>query len=77
MRNIMKKYGPRLSLAGGALVGGVGSAVAAVPAAFTDAVGSATTDGTAMALALVGVAAAIVVVKIAMAYVKGLKSAAK
>lgn len=75
MRNIAKKYGPRIAAFGsGALVV---PAFAAVPEAFTEAVANATADGSAMALALVGVAAAIVVVKIAMAYVKGLKGAAK
>lgn len=49
------------------------SALAEVPAAFTTAVTDITTDGAAMAAALVGVAAAIVVVMIALKFVKRLK----
>ena len=49
------------------------SALADVPTAFTTAVTGITTDGAAMAGALVGVAAAIVVVMIALKFVKRLK----
>ena len=49
------------------------SALADVPTAFTTAVTDITTDGAAMAGALVGVAAAIVVVMIALKFVKRLK----
>lgn len=57
-------------------VGALGSSVALaeVPAAFTSAVTDITTNGTAMAGALVGVAAAVVVVMIALKFVKRLKS---
>lgn len=55
--------------------GFAGSSFAAVPASFTTAVTDVTTDGAAMAGALVGVAAAIVIVMIAMKFVKRLKGA--
>jgi hypothetical protein len=51
------------------------AAFADVPAAFTTAVTSATTDGAAMAGALIGIAAAIVVVMIAVKFVKRIRSA--
>lgn len=73
MRNISLKYGPRLAALGSALV--AGSSFAAVPAAFTTAVTDATTDGAAMAVALLGVAAAVVVVMIALKFVKRIKGA--
>jgi len=60
-------------LALGSLV--AGSALAAVPAAFTTAITDVTADGASMAGALVGVAAAIVVVMIAVKFVKRLKGA--
>ena len=50
-------------------------ALAAVPAGFTTAVGTATTDGAAMAGALLGIAAAIVVVMIGVKFVKRIKGA--
>lgn len=59
---------------------GSGAALAqesGVPSAFTSAVSTATTAGVSMMTALIGVAAAIVVVKIAMGYVKALRGAAK
>lgn len=58
-----------------ALSGAAGLAHAQVPPAFTAAVSSATTDGAAMAGSLVAVAAAIVIVMIAMKFVKRLKGA--
>lgn len=51
-------------------------ALADVPAAFTTAVTGATTDAAAMASALLGVAAAVVIVMIALKFVKRIKSAA-
>lgn len=51
------------------------SAFADVPAAFTTAVTDITTDGAAMAGSLVAVAGAIVVVMIALKFVKRLKGA--
>lgn len=48
-------------------------ALAAPPAAFTTAVTDITADGATMAGALVGVAAAIVVIMIALKFVKRLK----
>lgn len=59
---------------GGAFLGGITlPAFAAVPAAFTTAVSDVTSDGAAMAGALLGVAAAVVVVMIALKFVKRLK----
>jgi len=52
-----------------------GSSFAAVPAAYTTAITDATTDGAAMAGSLLGVAAAIVVVMIALKFVKRIKGA--
>lgn len=49
--------------------------MAAVPEAFTDAVADATTDGAAMATALLGVAAAVVIVMIALKFIKRLRGA--
>lgn len=60
---------------GAGLLGGVGSALAAPPEAFTTAVTTITADGASMAGALVGVAAAVVVVMIAVKFVKRLKGA--
>lgn len=51
------------------------AAMADVPAAYTTAITAATTDGAAMAGALLGVAAAIVVVMIGVKFVKRIKSA--
>lgn len=64
----------RLAL-GSALILSTGSVFAAPPAAFTTAVTDITADGAAMAGALVGVAAAVVVVMIAMKFVKRLRGA--
>lgn len=50
-------------------------ASAAVPEAFTTAVTSATTDGAAMAAAIIGIAAAVVVVMIGVKFVKRIKGA--
>jgi len=75
MRNLSLKYGPRLAALGSALTFAAGSAFAAVPAAYTDAIDAATTDGAAMAVSLLGVAAAIVVVMIALKFVKRIKGA--
>lgn len=72
MRNIVRKYGPRVAALGTGF-GAYGLALADVPAAFTDAVADATADGAAMAAALIGVAAAIVVVMIGVKFVKRLK----
>lgn len=55
------------------LLGAPLAALAQVPAAFTTAVTDATADGAAMATALVGVAAAVVVVMIAVKFVKRLR----
>jgi len=52
-----------------------GLALAEAPASFTAAVTSVTASGIAMAGALVGVAAAVVVVMIAMKFVKRLRGA--
>lgn len=52
-----------------------GLALAQVPAAFTTAVTDATADGAAMAAALIGIAAAIVVVMIGVKFVKRIKGA--
>jgi len=52
-----------------------GSTFAAVPTAYTEAITDATTDGAAMAGSLLGVAAAIVVVMIALKFVKRIKGA--
>jgi len=73
----MNRYSLRLARFAPVAVSAIGStaAFADVPAAFTTAVTSATTDGAAMATALVGVAAAIVIVMIALKFVKRLKSA--
>jgi len=75
MRNF-RQYGPRLVALGGGTLGAIGSALAAVPAAFTDAIDAATADGAAMAGALIGVAAAIVVVMLGVKFVKRIKGAA-
>lgn len=75
MRNLSLKYGPRVAAFSTLLGGFVGSALAAVPAAFTDAIDDATTDGAAMASALLGVAAAVVIVMIALKFVKRIKGA--
>jgi hypothetical protein len=75
MRNLSLKYGPRLAALGGAGLALVGQAQAAVPAAFTDAIDDATTDGAAMAGSLLGVAAAVVIVMIALKFVKRIKGA--
>jgi len=62
-----------------ALLGGLsavaGSVLAEVPAAYTTAIADATADGAEMAGALLGVAAAIVVVMIALKFVKRIKGA--
>jgi hypothetical protein len=50
-------------------------ALAQVPAAFSSAVTSATTDGAAMAAALIGLAAAVVVVMIGVKFVKRIRGA--
>lgn len=71
MRNISRSLG--LSALG--LGGLVGSALADVPAAYTTAIADATADGAEMAGALLGVAAAIVVVMIALKFVKRIKGA--
>ena len=76
MRNLSRKYGPRLAALGGGALGAIGSSYAVVPAAFTTAVTDATADSTAMASALLGVAAAVVVVMIALKFVKRIKGAA-
>lgn len=55
------------------LLGAPLAALAQVPSAFTTAVTDATADGAAMATALVGVAAAVVVVMIAVKFVKRLR----
>lgn len=52
-----------------------GLALAQVPAAFTTAVTDATADGAAMAAALIGIAAAIVVVMIGVKFVKRIRGA--
>jgi hypothetical protein len=65
----------RLALVTGLGVGAVAPAFAAVPTAFTDAIGDATTDGAAMATALLGVAASVVIVMIALKFVKRIKGA--
>jgi len=52
-----------------------GFALAQVPAAFTTAVTDATADGAAMAAALIGIAAAIVVVMIGVKFVKRIRGA--
>jgi len=57
----------------GVLLGGVTSALAAPPQAFTDAISDATTDGVAMATALLGVAAAIVLVMVAVKFIKRIR----
>lgn len=63
----------RLALGGLAVAPGL--ALAEVPAAFTTAVTNATTDGTAMMTAVLGVAAAFVVLGIALKMVKRLRGA--
>lgn len=70
MRNIRS-----LGLGALGFSGLVGSSFAAVPEAYTTAITSATTDGAAMAGSLLGVAAAIVVVMIALKFVKRIKGA--
>lgn len=50
-------------------------AFAAVPAAFTTAVTDVTADGVGMAGALVGIAAAVVALMIAIKFVKRIKGA--
>jgi hypothetical protein len=55
------------------LVGFSAASFAAVPVAFTTAVTDVTADGAAMAGALVGVAAAVVIVMIAVKFVRRLK----
>lgn len=65
----------RLSAIGTGLVLLAGQSFAAVPEAYTDAITDATTDGAAMAGSLLGVAAAIVVVMIALKFVKRIKGA--
>jgi len=75
MRNILNGYGSRLATLGSLALFSAGSAFAAVPAAYTDAIDDATTDGAAMAGSLLGVAAAIVVVMIALKFVKRIKGA--
>jgi len=52
-----------------------GLALAQVPAAFTTAVTDATADGAAMAAALIGIAAAIVVVMIGVKFMKRIRGA--
>lgn len=74
--NVMFKKWKRAGV-GALIVGSAGGASAAVPEAFTTAVTNMTTDGSAMALALVGVAAAVQVVLLAVSYVRKIKSAAK
>ncbi len=59
----------------GALALSPSLALAQVPAAFTTAVADATTDGAAMAAALIGIAAAIVVVMIGVKFVKRIRGA--
>lgn len=65
----------RLNLLGLLALALPGLAFAQVPAAFTTAVADATTDGAAMAGALIGVAAAIVVVMIGVKFVKRIRGA--
>jgi len=65
----------RLGLLGLGLAGLAGSALADVPASFTTAVTDVTADGAAMAGSLVGVAAAVVIVMIAVKFVKRLRGA--
>jgi len=66
----------RLKLASaGALLALPALSFAAVPASFTTAVTDITADGVSMAGALAGVAAAVVVVMIAVKFVKRLKGA--
>ena len=67
----------RLLVLGGGLLATVGSAFAAVPAAFTDAVTDMTADGVSMGGALVGVAAAVGIGLLAVSYVKKIRGAAK
>jgi hypothetical protein len=59
----------------GSLALAPGLALAQVPAAFTSAISSATTDGAAMAAALIGLAAAVVVVMIGVKFVKRIRGA--
>lgn len=73
MRNFLKSG--RVAALGSGALALVGSAQAAVPAAYTTAITDATTDGAAMAGSLLGVAAAIVVVMIALKFVKRIKGA--
>lgn len=42
--NVARKYGSRIAVAGAALVGSAGSAIAAVPAEVTTALGDMKTD---------------------------------
>lgn len=77
MRNISRKYGPRIAAFGTTLFVGVGSALAAVPAAFDTAITDMTADGVSMGGSLVGVSAAVGVALLAVAYVKKIRSAAK
>lgn len=71
----MSKLQLRRAGFGAGLLSLAGVAAADVPAAFTTAVTSATTDGAAMAAALIGIAAAVVVVMIGVKFVKRIKGA--
>jgi hypothetical protein len=71
----MSKLQLRRAGLGAVLLGGSTAALADVPAAFTTAVSSATTDGAAMAAALIGIAAAVVIVMIGVKFVKRIKGA--
>lgn len=59
----------------GSLLALPGLTFAAVPESFTTAVTAVTADGAAMAGALVGIAAAVVAVMIALKFVKRIKGA--
>lgn len=63
------------NLAFGSLALLPGLALAQVPAAFTTAITDATADGAAMAAALIGLAAAVVVVMIGVKFVKRIRGA--
>lgn len=73
MRNLSLKYGPRLAALGAGVLPVV--SFAEVPAAFTGAITDATADGAAMAVALLGVTAAVVLVMIGIKFIKRIKGA--
>lgn len=66
----------KIAAIGGSLALLPAIALAEVPAAFTTAVTGATADGVDMAEALMGMAAAFVVVYLGIKFVKKIKSAA-